>query len=467
MRKIITSIFLILITFNTKAQKITGSWYSKVKISEEKTLEFNFYISKDSDNYTTIIDIPTNRVTGLKPKTTIFKNDTLFINGSNLGIKYEGVVNWNTQKITGNFSEGGNTIPLSLEKLKEKPKAVARKPQEPIKPYPYKEEDVSFKNNAAEVTLAATFTKPNAKKKCPVVILITGSGPQDRDQTFMGHKTFLVLADYLTRQGIAVLRYDDRGTSESTGDFSAATTEDFANDVVAAVNYLKTRDDVDTQNIGLIGHSEGGIIAPLAANKMKNDIAFIVSLAGTGIMGSELVYNQVINMRAFPVPNEEAFNLSMRKAIDIASSSKDLPEIKLELKEHYTKEVAPILRPMLGSEERTEQIISGLIEARTTKWIRYFYNYNPADEYAKIKIPVLSLNGSKDTQVPAKIHQEGIRKALEKAGNEKSEIIELEGLNHLFQVAGTGKMDEYIKIDQTFSPNALKIISNWILNHIK
>ena len=129
MRKIITSIFLILITLNAKAQKITGSWSSKVKISEEKTLEFNFHISKDSDNYITIIDIPTNRVTGLKPKTTIFKNDTLFINGSNLGIKYKGVVNWNTQKITGNFSEGGNTIPLSLEKLKEKPKAVARKPQ--------------------------------------------------------------------------------------------------------------------------------------------------------------------------------------------------------------------------------------------------------------------------------------------------------------------------------------------------
>ena len=467
MRKITTSIFLILITLNAKAQKITGSWSGKVKISEEKTLEFNFHISKDGDNYTTIIDIPTNRVTGLKPKATGFKNDTLFINGSNLGIKYEGVVNWNTQKITGNFSESGNTIPLSLEKLKEKPKAVARKPQEPIKPYPYKEEDVSFKNNAADITLSGTFTKPNAKKKYPVVILITGSGPQDRDQTFSGHKTFLVLADYLTRQGIAVLRYDDRGTSESTGDFSAATTEDFANDVVAAVNYLKTRDDVDTQNIGLIGHSEGGIIAPLAANKMKNDIAFIVSLAGTGIMGSELVYNQVISMRAFPVPNEEAFNLSMRKAIDIASSSKDLPEIKLELKEHYTKEVAPILRPMLGSEERTEQIINGLIEARTTTWIRYFYNYNPADEYAKIKIPVLSLNGSKDTQVPAKIHQEGIRKALEKAGNKKSEIIELKGLNHLFQVAGTGKMDEYIKIDQTFSPNALKIISNWILNHIE
>lgn len=467
MKKIITSVFAILLFVTTNAQNILGNWSGEVQISAEKTLEFNFQITKVGENYMTIIDIPTNRVTGLKPKATTFENNRLLVDGTNLGIKYEGIFDAGTQKIKGNFSEGGNTIPLILERSKNKSKAIDGRPQEPTKPYPYYEEEVRFRNKMADVTLAGTFTSPKTNKKHPVVILITGSGPQDRDQTFVGHKTFLVLADYLTKQGIAVLRYDDRGTSESTGTFSTATTEDFANDVVAAVDYLKTRNDIDTKNIGLIGHSEGGIIAPLAANKTKNDIAFIISLAGTGIIGSDLVYNQVISMRTFPVPNEEAFNKTMRKAIDIASSSKKLPEVKSELKLLYTNEVAPILKPMLGSDEKTEQVLNGLVSARTTPWMRYFYNYNPADEYAKITIPVLSLNGTIDTQVPAKIHQEGIRKALEKANNKNFIIIELEGLNHLFQEAETGEMDEYSTIDQTFSPQALEIISDWILNQIK
>lgn len=463
--KTFTTLILALTIFaSTKAQNITGNWAGKIKISTEKTLEFNFNISKKGSDYITIIDIPTNRVTGLKPKATSFTNDTLFVDGSNLGITYKGVLDVNRQKFTGNISERGNTIQLILKKTKIKPKEIAKKPQEPTKPYPYYEEEVSFKNNSANVTLAGTFTRPNTLEKHPVVILITGSGPQDRDQTFVGHKTFLVLADYLTRNGIAVLRYDDRGTNKSTGNFSTATTEDFAYDVVAAINYLKTRNDIDVNNIGLIGHSEGGIIAPLATNRAKDDVAFIISLAGTGIVGSELVYNQVTSMRTFPVPDEKAFNLLMKKAIDIASSSKDLSQVKLDLRQHYTKNVAPILKPMLGSQEKTQEVINGLVEARTTPWMRYFYNYNPADEYAKIRIPVLSLNGSKDTQVPAKLHQNGIRKALEKAQNKKFKIIELEGLNHLFQEAETGLMDEYSTINQTFSLKALEIIVEWILN---
>lgn len=463
--KTFTTLILALTIFaSTNAQNITGNWAGKIKISTEKTLEFNFNISKKGSDYITIIDIPTNRVTGLKPKTTSFTNDTLFVDGSNLGIAYKGVLDINKQKLIGNISERGNTIPLTLRKTKIKHKEIAKRPQEPTKPYPYYEEEVSFKNSSANVTLAGTFTKPNTNGKHPVVILITGSGPQDRDQTFVGHKTFLVLADYLTRKGIAVLRYDDRGTNKSTGNFSAATTEDFAYDAIAAINYLKTRNDIDVNNIGLIGHSEGGIIAPLAANRAKDDVSFIISLAGTGIIGSELVYNQVIGMRTFPVPDEKAFNLLMKEAINIASSSKDVSQVKLELRQHYTSKVGPILRPMLGSQERTQQVINGLVEARTTPWMRYFYNYNPANEYAKIKIPVLSLNGSKDTQVPAKLHQNGIRKALKKAKNKKFKIIELEGLNHLFQKANTGSMDEYSKINQTFSPRALEIIADWILS---
>lgn len=466
MRTFLTSILTLIALTSCYAQDISGTWIGQVQISNDKTLEFNFHITKDGESYTTIIDVPTNRVEGLKPKATTFIDKKLLVDGSNLGIKYEGVYDSDSQKITGNFNEGPNTIPLTLEKSNSKPKITFNRPQEPTKPYPYHEEEVRFENQSANLTLAGTFTRPNAVNKYPTVILITGSGPQDRDQTFLGHKTFLVLADYLTKHGIAVLRYDDRGTSESTGNFSASTTEDFATDVIAAVEYLKTRKDVDFDKIGLIGHSEGGIIAPLAANRAKKDVAFIISLSGTGIPGSKLVFDQVIKGRAFPVPDERAYEDAIREAIEIARSDKDLSFIKPELKQHYNKTIAPILKPLLGSDEKTEQIINNLVEARTTPWIRYFYNYNPADEYAKIKIPVLSLNGTKDTQVPAKIHQEGIRKALEKAGNKNFDIIELEGLNHLFQEASTGEMDEYSKIEETFSPKALTIISDWILNQL-
>jgi pimeloyl-ACP methyl ester carboxylesterase len=466
MRTILLAIFALTISRGAYAQDISGNWAGKVQLSNSKTLEFNFNFTKTEEGYRTEIDIPTNRVAGLKPQSTSFLDHHLIIDGSNLGIGYEGIFDPGNEKFTGKFSEGPNTIPLELERSEGKQMLVVNRPQEPARPLPYYEEEVSFENADAEVTLAGTFTRPIEAKKYPAVILITGSGPQDRDQTFLGHKTFLVLSDYLTRQGIAVLRYDDRGTAESTGNFSSSTTEDFADDVVAAVNYLKNREDVDAKKIGLIGHSEGGIIAPLVANKAKKDVDFLVILAGTGVSGAELSLWQAISMRGFPVPDEEAFEHSLRKGISIASSDQDVTVIKTELKAHYDETLAPILKTVIGSDEQVNQAIGGLIAGNTTPWTRYFYNYNPADEFAKIKIPVLSLNGTKDTQVPAKTHQEGIRQALKKAGNTKSQIIELEGLNHLFQEADTGKMDEYSQIEQTFSPEALTIISDWILEKV-
>jgi pimeloyl-ACP methyl ester carboxylesterase len=460
-------IALLLLT-NTYAQDISGTWSGEVRISTEKVIEFNFHITHDGKSYKTVIDVPTNRVKGLKPKKTTYLNKELLVDGSNLGIKYKGIYDSSTQKFRGKFTEGQNQFSLALKKFKGKQQLLdIKRPQEPKRPYPYFEEEVIFSNVNAGITLAGTFTRPKTDKKHPTVILITGSGPQDRDQTFSGHKTFLVLADYLTRQGIAVLRYDDRGTSKSTGNFQQATTEDFATDVVAAVNYLKKRNDVDLSNIGLIGHSEGGIIAPLAANKTNNDVAFIVSLAGTGILGSEFIYQQVVSNKPFSVPDEEKFNKTIRKGIKIASSSKSTDVIKSELKTHYNKELAPILRPILGSDEKTRKAIIDLIEARTTPWMRFFYNYNPADEYAKVTIPVLSLYGSKDTQVSPKVNQEGMRNAFKKSKNGKSVILEIENLNHLFQEADTGQMDEYIKIEQTFSVKALKIIADWILKTVK
>ena len=465
MKKIHITFALLLYSVLSFSQDISGKWNGTVKLGEDKEISFIFNIENIQNEYVTHLSIPSQRVAGLKPQNTSFKDGVLFIDGANLGIKYEGTFYENDQQFKGNFTEGANTLPLNLKQGELKSEVKNNRPQEPVKPYPYNEEGVVFENSEANVSLSGTLTLPRNNKKSPVVILISGSGPQDRDETVANHKPFWIIADHLTRQGIAVLRFDDRGVGKSTGNFSEATTADFSTDVLSAVAFLKTRPDIDSNNIGLIGHSEGGIIAPLAANQTK-DVSFIVLLASTGIPGSEISLMQSISMRPFPVPDEVAYEQAIRKAIAIAASNKELSVIKSELLEHYNATITPILKPMVGNDEKVSQIINGLIETRTTSWVRYFYNYNPATEIEKLDIPVLSLNGTNDTQVVAEINQKGIEDALVKGENKDFKVLKLEGLNHFFQESETGKMEEYSTIEQTFSPIALKEISNWILGHI-
>ncbi|KZS42370.1 hypothetical protein AWE51_02715 [Aquimarina aggregata] len=461
----ITIIFLFfsLVSFS---QEIKGIWSGGINVGENKTINFTFTITKEGQSYSTIIDIPTQRIKGIKAQSTNYKRDSLIIDFSNVGMFYKGVFKTNYSEIKGRITEGLNSFVLNLKRDKIKTNNTLNRPQEPIKPYPYLEENVYFENNKDQIRLAGTLTKPFGNKKFPVVILISGSGPQDRDETISKHKPFLILADYLTRKGIAVLRYDDRGFGESKGIHSEATTYDFATDVLSAVKYLKSRNDIDKNAIGLIGHSEGAIIAPLAANKSK-DVAFIISLAGTGISGTELSIMQSKTLRPFPVLDEKIYEQAIRRAIEIAKQDKKIPIIKLELKKHYQETIAPILKNLSVPDIEIDRILNSLVAMRTTKWVRYFYEYNPAVEYEKLNIPVLSLNGSLDTQVPAKINQAGLRQALIKGKNKDFKIIELEGLNHLFQNAKTGNMNEYSEIEETFSSKALAILSDWILTRVE
>jgi pimeloyl-ACP methyl ester carboxylesterase len=463
--KTIISITLLIIFSITSAfsQDISGDWSGKAKRGD-KEITFVFNIKKEGTSYSSVMNVPTFRISGMKPAVTTFTNGKLTIDGSNLGMSYIATFNSELQQFEGSYKEGGIEMALNLKKGAVKI-ADQRRPQEPIKPYPYYEEEVVFPNKEANINLAGTLTLPNNNGTFPVVILISGSGPQDRDESFMGHKPFLVLADYLTKQGIGVLRFDDRGQGESTGDFGSATTEDFSKDVLSAITYLKTRKDVDVKNIGLIGHSEGGIIAPLAANN-TNDVAFIVLLASTGISGAELSVIQSKTLRQFPVKDEKAYEENARKAIAIVTSSKSEQEIKTELTAHYNAFIRPVLKDLNVPEKNINAFISNQVNTSIKPWSRYFLQYNPADEIEKLQIPVLSLNGSKDTQVDAKINQNGIRQALIKGGNKDYKILELENLNHFFQECDTGKMDEYRKIEQTFSPIALKEISSWVLEHI-
>jgi pimeloyl-ACP methyl ester carboxylesterase len=283
------------------------------------------------------------------------------------------------------------------------------------------------------------------------VVLITGSGPQDRDESLLGHKPFLILSDYLTRHGIAVLRADDRGVGQSTGVFADATTADFATDTEAGVAFLKTRAEVNPHKIGLIGHSEGGVIAPMIAAHNK-DVAFIVMMAGTGVPGDEVL---VAQLEAISIANGQTAEKAakdaerQREILKLVETEKDTAALEKEIKEKMPAD-AP-------------EAQAGLQVTRlTSKWFRYFLTYDPATALRKVTCPVLAINGSLDKQVLPDQNLPVIRKALEEAGNKHFEIDELPGLNHLFQTAKTGSPAEYAQIEETMSPVALEKMANWI-----
>jgi pimeloyl-ACP methyl ester carboxylesterase len=355
--------------------------------------------------------------------------------------------------LDGTWSQGGASLPLHLKKTTEEAaiKAPAR-PQNPKKPYPYREVEVKYANKTAPgVTLAATLTVPQGKGPFPAVVLITGSGPQDRDESLMGHKPFLVLSDYLTRHGIAVLRADDRGTAQSTGNFAKATTVDFATDAEAGIAFLKTRPEVNTKKIGLIGHSEGGIIAPMIAAR-NHDVAFIVMMAGTGVPGDQVMAEQtrlIAKANGMPLDQAAAAGAQQMELLQIVKHESNEAELDKKIKEKLAGKVP-------------DAQIDAAIKQLGSPWMRYFITYDPAASLRKVTCPVLVLNGGKDLQVPPMQSLPPIRAALKAAGNEHAEIDELPGLNHLFQTAKTGSPGEYAQIEETMSPVVLEKIAGWI-----
>lgn len=346
---------------------------------------------------------------------------------------------------------------------------TSNRPQEPPKPYPYISEEITFQNNQSGFTLAGTLTLPSAKGNFPAVVLISGSGAQNRDEEFSGHRPFLIISDHLTRNGIAVLRYDDRGVGKSTGDFRSATTLDFASDVASAFTYLKTRKEINQDNIGLIGHSEGGIIAPMVASQ-NEDVAFIVLLAAPGIeIRKVLMMQQELIPRAMGLPEsdvQKSIAIS-EKGFQMIIASHDRDTLKANLAklimENYD-EMPAVLRPPNLTKEQTIAMQS---EYLSSPWYQNLLRYDPAPTLEKVTCAVLALNGEKDIQVPAKENLEGIRDALMRGGNKNVTIKQFPNLNHLFQECETGSLTEYDKIEQTFAPIALSVISDWILNQVR
>lgn len=341
--------------------------------------------------------------------------------------------------------------------------AQNERPQTPEAPFNYNIEEVSFINIEADsIKLAGTLTLPKNKKKSVVAILINGSGPLDRDCTIYNHKPFWVIADYLTNNGIAVLRFDERGTAKSEGDYSKATTYDLASDVEAGINYLKTRTDIDASKIGLIGHSEGGVIAPIIASSNK-DVAFTVLLAGPGVAGDVTLYTQNEKIMAQSGATPEAVNFQL----DI---SKNLYRIvKTTSNDSLATKISTYL-DKYKEDNKDSKVLPFLLNPLTKiefmkfskPWLREFVRLDPEPFLLKTKCPVLALNGSKDVQVIPDLNLNAIEAALKKGENKDFTLKEIEGLNHLFQTIKTGSTSEYATLEETFSSEVLKLIANWI-----
>jgi pimeloyl-ACP methyl ester carboxylesterase len=419
-------------------------------------LELIFKISVDeNDELSAKMDVPAQGARDLPVSNTKVKTDSIFLHVAMIAGRFEGQME-NDTTIAGNWSQSGLNFPLTLtrtEKITE-----LKRPQTPQPPFPYIEEEVSYENTLAGIQLTGTLTLPEHAEDCPAVILISGSGAQDRDETIFEHKPFLVIADYLTRNGIAVLRVDDRGVGGSEGNLSDATSEDFAGDVLAGIEFLKTRKKINPLKIGLIGHSEGGIIAPIAANK-TNEVAFVVLLAGPGISGEEILYEQGRLIGLASGMNEEQVEQSRKTQEAIFNIIKTEKDSSVRL-DRLQRALTGGMYPMMNDDQK--KAIDQQVAAVNSPWFHYFLTYDPRPALTKLKCPVLALIGEKDLQVPPKSNLPAIKKALSDGGNKNFKTMELPGLNHLFQRCETGAVAEYAQIEETISPEVLEIISEWI-----
>ncbi len=434
-----------------KPSDIDGTWMGTIDTGVLK-LRVVFHILTAGNGLSATMDSLDQGMKGLPTTSVTRDGSSLKIEAKSIAGVFEGKIAADLSSIDGKWSQGGGTMPLVLKPVKDLAELELKRPQNPVKPYPYRDEDVTYDNKAQNVTLAATLTIPQGKGPFPAVVLITGSGPQDRDESLLGHKPFLVLSDYLTRHGIAVLRADDRGTAKSTGNFATATTADFATDTEAGVAYLKTRPEINPQKIGLIGHSEGGVIAPMVAARNK-DVAFIVMMAGTGVPGDQVLVAQgeAIEVAMGKTPEEAAKNaVKEKEMLTLVETEKDQAVLEKELREKLTGDVP-------------EAQIGMQIKQVTSPWFRYFLTYDPAIALRKVTCPVLAIDGSLDKQVLPSQNLPAIRKALQEAGNKNYEVDELPSLNHLFQTAKTGSPTEYSQIEETMSPIALDKMTTWIL----
>lgn len=439
---IITAIF---ICMSAVAQNYNGTWNGVLNIQGSK-LRLVFNITQAADSISATMDSPDQGGKGMPvTKITVAEDSTLKIEIPRIQLMYTGKIT-PEDEIKGLFQQGFLVVPMKLSRDEARYEA-AKRPQNPLKPYPYKEEEVTVYNKRDSVKLAGTLTLPSGGGKSPAVVLITGSGTQNRDEEIMEHKPFLVWADHLTRNGIAVLRMDDRGCGGSTGNPSTSTSLDFARDISSAVEYLRTRPEIDPRKIGLIGHSEGGLIAPIVAADDKK-MAFIVMLAGPGIPGDSILLLQArligeaSGMSSEQLTTARNINREVYRLAKEGASEQQLTDFMM----------AAVPGNTLESAKKDTRTI-------TSPWFRTFLAYDPAPTLSKVRCAVLAVNGTKDLQVPYRENLDAIAAALKSNCTTHA----FDNLNHLFQNCTTGAPNEYATIEETVSPTVLQYVTQWII----
>ncbi len=453
--------FLSAVSLWAQAPDVSGTWQGKLNVGAT-SLRIVLNIAQANGSLIATMDSPDQGAKGIPVTSAISRNDSLLLSIEKVHGAYAGRIAPDGSSIAGEWAQGSVKLPLEFHRSSSSDEI--RRPQDPIKPYPYTEQEVIFSNKAAGLTLAGTLTTPQSDGPFPAVVLISGSGPQNRDCMILGHRPFLVIADYLTRRGIAVLRFDERGVGQSTGVFASATSQDFASDVRAAVEWLAGRSDIDKQHIGLIGHSEGGIVAPMVAAGSP-DIAFIVLLAAPGLPGKDIIAKQseILN-RAGGMSGEElaassALQRNLQDAVLQANDSADLHN-----------RVVALLANAKGKEKELvdaqKMTVENQMPILSSPWFRFFLGYDPQPALRKVTVPVLALNGEKDVQV-APENLKAVEQALKAGGNKAVTTRIVPSLNHLFQTTQTGLPSEYGSIEETFSPKALDIIGEWVAAHAR
>jgi pimeloyl-ACP methyl ester carboxylesterase len=454
----------------TPEPKIVGReqiWEGKLPVGAGLEFRFVLHLGKsESGELLGKLDSPDEGHRGLKLSAIKLDDKQLAFDLGVSEAKYEGKLNAAKTEAAGTWSQRGIKLPLTFKKTDKA--TEVRRPQTPKPPFPYQVHDVTYRNEPAGVTLAGTLTAPDGPGPFPAVILISGSGAQDRDETLLQHKPFFVLADALTRRGVAVLRVDDRGVGGSTGNVARSTSEDFAGDVLAGIAYLKHRPEIDAKKIGLIGHSEGGLIAPMVAAR-SGDVAFIVMIAGTGLPGDEILFLQgrlIAKVLGVDAKGIDRLHEFQRKLFEIIKSETDPKKAAARMGEATKQRLSELSDAERKTFGDTSGLVDALVKQLESPWFRFFLSFDPRPTLTLVRCPVLALNGEKDLQVPPKENLSEIQKALKQGGNVHVTVKELAGLNHLLQTCTTGSVAEYAAIEETIAPAALKVIGDWVTEQV-
>jgi pimeloyl-ACP methyl ester carboxylesterase len=450
-------------TVPTPAQ-IAGIWQGALALPTGASLRLVVKLREQGGVLTGTLDSVDQGARDLPIDSVRLENRRLLFTMSAIGGRYEGEVAASGDELVGTWSQGGGSLPLTLRRDANVP--VVARPQEPARPLPYREEQVAY-DSALGVRLAATLTLPQGAGPFPAVVLITGSGPQDRDEAIAGHRPFYVLADALTRRGIAVLRADDRGVGGSTGTVAGATTsEDFATDALAGVRFLSARPDIRDDAIGLVGHSEGGIVAPLAATRAVPEaraLKFLVLLAGPGVPLGDILAEQqslILGAQGAPAAMIDANARVLERLIAIALEEPDRERAAAAMRTALTDQIATLpeaIRPTASAQ------VEAQVQQMSSAWMRWMLAYDPLPALRSLEIPVLALFGERDLQVPPAQSKGPLESALQAAGHPASRVVELPRLNHLFQTAATGSPAEYAAIEETMNAAALELIGSWVV----